>query len=533
MLSLLITEKGGEPYRKEFEGPEITIGRVQGNDIVLAKSNISKRHARIVNQDGELLVIDTKSTNGTYVNGNRIDAPYDLRHGDKVFIGDFTIELAEPPAQDHHTEVKGDGEVLNEAEWGHAGALDEDWSDDWGNDGKVDVGDRRKAPSAEAASVQSQAKGTSTQKMEPARAGRPSGSQSRRPSAAIDLGPLSTVWSDLEVEQISIAGPGQMFVRTREGTQGVNSVFRTADELERFITGLLQTQGLALTEASPLVAMRLADGTRVTATGTPYAVHGPYLTLHRAPPEPLEIDDWVAHGGLTAGMAEFLENTVRHRTNVLVSGPAGAGKTAFINMLAGYIPDREAVISVEHQPELRLDRPHWISLASAVHPDTARTDMAMLLRQAIAMSPDRLIIGDCDSNMAWDILQYIAGGGRGTMITLPAHSAADAMQRLVDLSRVSASTAAPEVIRADVGRAIDVVVHLATFADGTRRVSTIAASRGDGRIELQNVFVFQRLSTNAKGQVSGAFHATGEVPEFYKALRDQGANIDLGIFADE
>ncbi len=657
MVVVTITEKGGGSRVENFDKSEISIGRIQGNDIVLPKSNISKRHARLVVNDGAVVVIDSKSTNGTYINGKRIDAPYDLRGGDKIFVGDFTLEVESeaqapksappPPPADAVDDIDG---LLADDEWAKDDGLKDDWGDDWGADdatghvnqpeqpadpllGLVDealapvdkVADlgasldeldalvaEQKKP-AEVTRTQgtgskpkSKAKPKSKTKAPlppaPARAPRATVVASTDAHAqalrvvherllqtldlrrlnvesmddnelrtrtraaveevvssmeeegelppkvdadalvqdvlneAIGLGPLEDLLQDDSVSEILVNGPQHIYVEREGRLQESNRSFSSEQAVLGVIERIVAPLGRRIDESSPMVDARLKDGSRVNAIIPPLALGGPTLTIRKFTREPLQVDDLVVFGTLTPEIAQFLEACVRARKTLLISGGTGSGKTTTLNVLSGYIPEGERIITIEDAAELKLEQPHVVSLESRPPNIEGKGAITIrdLVRNALRMRPDRIVVGECRGGEALDMLQAMNTGHDGSLTTVHANSPRDALSRLETMVLMSGMELPMHAIRGQIASAVDVVVQQTRFSDGSRRiteVSEITGIEGDV-ISMQDIFVFERTGFDGDGRISGHFRPTGVVPRFYEELQRMGVEVELDIFRE-
>jgi pilus assembly protein CpaF len=625
MVSVTITEKGGKPQVREFNQPEITVGRVQGNDIVLPKSNISKRHARIVRSGNAFVVIDAKSTNGTYVNGKRISAPHDLRAGDKVFVGDFTLEVkaaedsqserksgpkapAGAPAERRQAKTKelaaDDEDILPDSAWN---GPDEDWGGDWAGEKEspeeadadlVPDGPPAARPSrpatGEARPAALQRTGSHSKKRRPEGSGKTSlpeeqsgivrvvherlmrsmdpkvdklddaalrarisegvreivaqmhsGGELPRDlepgmlvdcvlSEALGLGPLEELLNDPSVTEILVNNARQIFIERDGRLEPSNLVFSSDQAVMSVIERIVAPLGRRIDETSPMVDARLKDGSRVNAVVPPLSVKGPTITIRKFTREPLQIDDLVAGGSLNADMAEFLETCVKARKNVLISGGTGSGKTTLLNVLSSFIDSTERIITIEDAAELKLDQEHVVSLEARPANMDGRGAVSIrdLVKNALRMRPDRIIVGECRGGETLDMLQAMNTGHDGSLTTVHANGPRDALSRLETMVLMAGMELPVRAIRDQVANAVDIVVQQSRFTDGTRRITHISEITGmEGEIiSMHDLFVFDHQGITADGRVQGRFRATGFIPKFYENLRSFGLEANLAIF---
>jgi len=354
---------------------------------------------------------------------------------------------------------------------------------------------------------------------------------------AVGLGPLEELLDDDDVTEVMVNRADEIFVE-RAGRLHRHPIAFTSDRavmgvIERIVAPL----GRRIDESSPLVDARLKDGSRVNAIIPPLALRGPTLTVRKFARQRLGADDLVTFGSLSPRMVAFLALCVRHRRNLVVSGGTGSGKTTFLNVLSNFIPDGERVITIEDAAELQLDHSHWVALESRPSNIEGRGAIAIrdLVRNALRMRPDRIVVGECRGGEALDMLQAMNTGHEGSLTTLHANTPRDALARLETLVLMAGMDLPITAIREQIASALDIVVQQTRFACGARKVTSIAEVTGleNGRIQLQELFRFDRAGVGADGRVAGRFVGCDAVPAFYDRLREQGATFDLSLFDPE
>jgi len=334
---------------------------------------------------------------------------------------------------------------------------------------------------------------------------------------AIGLGPLETLLADE-----SVSAHPTTFTSDR-AVLGV---------IERIVAPL----GRRIDESSPMVDARLRDGSRVNAIIPPLALKGPTLTIRKFARRALEVADLVRMGSLSHEMAAFLRTCVEQRRNVVVSGGTGSGKTTFLNLLSNFIPDGERIITIEDAAELRLRHSHLVSLEARPSNLEGRGAISIrdLVRNALRMRPDRIVVGECRGGEALDMLQAMNTGHEGSMTTLHANSPRDALARLETLVLMAGMDLPLAAIREQIASAVDIIVQQTRFACGARRLTSITELTGmeGGRIQLQELFRFERRSADSPTADPSGGHFTGcdAVPGFYDELRRQGVALDLHLF---
>ncbi|MBV2263509.1 MAG: CpaF family protein [Thauera sp.] len=352
---------------------------------------------------------------------------------------------------------------------------------------------------------------------------------------AIGLGPLEALLADESVSEIMVNRFDQIFVE-RGGRITPHPTTFTSDRavlgvIERIVAPL----GRRIDESSPMVDARLRDGSRVNAIIPPLALKGPTLTIRKFARRALEVEDLVRMDSLSHEMAAFLRTCVEQRRNIVVSGGTGSGKTTFLNLLSNFIPDGERIITIEDAAELRLHHSHLVSLEARPANLEGRGAISIrdLVRNALRMRPDRIVVGECRGGEALDMLQAMNTGHEGSMTTLHANSPRDALSRLETLVLMAGMDLPLAAIREQIASAVDVIVQQTRFACGARRVTSITELTGmeGGRIQLQELFRFERRGgDSAADPGSGHFTGCDAVPGFYDELRRQGVALDLQLF---
>jgi len=297
--------------------------------------------------------------------------------------------------------------------------------------------------------------------------------------------------------------------------------------LERIVTPL----GRRIDESAPLLDARLQDGSRVNAVISPVALRGACITIRKFSRKPYTAEDLIRFGSITERMARFLERCVRARKNMLVAGGTGSGKTTLLNVLSSNIPEEERIVTIEDSAELQLVQSHVVGLEARPPNMEGRGAIAIrdLVKNAMRMRPDRVIVGECRGGEALDMLQAMSTGHDGSMTTTHANSPHEALKRIETLALMSGVDLPSQAIRQQISLAVHVLVQQTRFADGSRRVTSIAEVVGmqdDGDIEVREIFGFRRTGTRTDGKVDGEFYASGYMPSFLDEF------IAKGLFAD-
>ena len=298
----------------------------------------------------------------------------------------------------------------------------------------------------------------------------------------VGLGPLEDLLADPSVEEVMVNGPGQVYVERGGRIEATDACFADDEELRNTIERILAPLGRRIDELSPMVDARLADGSRVNAVIPPLAIDGPALSIRRFGANRPGARELVELGTLTESQVELLERAVGERRSILVSGGTGSGKTTLLNALSGFVSPEERLVTIEDAAELRLQRRHVVRLESRPAGVEGRGEVTIrdLLRNALRMRPDRIVIGEVRGAEALDLLTALNTGHRGALSTVHANSPADALARLETLALMAGLGLPHEAIAAQVRRGIDLVVHLERLEDGSRRVTEIAAVAAAG-----------------------------------------------------
>jgi pilus assembly protein CpaF len=287
-------------------------------------------------------------------------------------------------------------------------------------------------------------------------------------------------------------------------------------------------------EASPYVDARLPDGSRVNAIIPPLALDGPILSIRRFAVKALTMQDFINYGTVSEPMALVLQGVVRARLNVLISGGTGSGKTTTLNILSGYIPPDERIVTIEDSAELQLQQPHVVRLETRPPNIEGKGQVTArdLVRNALRMRPDRIVVGEVRSDEVLDMLQAMNTGHDGSLTTLHANSARDALTRLETLMQMSGIALPDKAMREQIASAIDVVVQVSRLSDGRRKILSVSEITGmEGNVvTMQDVFVFKRTGMGENGQVMGQFTPTGIRPRFLEKLRLSGVELPPNTF---
>ena len=350
----------------------------------------------------------------------------------------------------------------------------------------------------------------------------------------VGLGPLEDLLADSAVEEVMVNGPGSVYVERNGRIEPTGVCFPDEEELRNTIERILAPLGRRVDELSPMVDARLADGSRVNVIIPPLALEGPAMSIRRFRTDRLAADDLVDRLSLTRPMLDFLRGAVASRLNIIVSGGTGAGKTTLLNILSSFISDRERVVTIEDAAELMLRQRHVVRLEtrSANIEGKGAVRQRQLVINALRMRPDRIVVGEVRGEEALDMLQAMNTGHDGSLTTIHANSPRDALYRLDTMVAMANLNIPEKAIRQQIASAVNLIVQINRMADGTRKVTSISELTGMEQdvITMQEIFAFNKAGIDAKGNVTGAFRATGVRPKCSELLATAGHALPMDMF---
>src|SRR5438445_1321583 len=350
----------------------------------------------------------------------------------------------------------------------------------------------------------------------------------------IGLGPLKAPLRDPDINEIMVNPPDQIFLERRGRIDLNNLAFEDEASLRRVIDRIVSTIGRRVDESEPMCDARLKDGSRVNVVIPPVAIYGPCLTIRKFGREVLSPEQIVSSGGATSAIIGYLDAAVRTRLNILVSGGTGSGKTTLLNVLSGFIPGNERIVTCEDAAELRLRQVHVISLESKPQNVEGRGAISIrdLVRNCLRMRPDRIVVGECRGAEALDMLQAMNTGHDGSMSTLHANNPRDAINRLETLVLLAGAELPSRAIRTQIASAINVIVQTERLRGGSRKVVSVAEVMGlkDGEVALQELFAFRQVGVSADGRAVGYHTATGARSAYVQHFRSNGVELAEEMF---
>ncbi|MBK4733820.1 CpaF family protein [Noviherbaspirillum pedocola] len=350
----------------------------------------------------------------------------------------------------------------------------------------------------------------------------------------LGFGPLEELLADPTVSDILVNSYKQVYVERRGVLELTDVVFFDDAHLMKIIDKIVSRVGRRIDESSPMVDARLPDGSRVNAIIPPLAIDGPCMSIRRFSAVPLKMEDLVKYRSLTAEMAELLQGLAKAKVNILISGGTGSGKTTLLNVLSGYISHNERIVTIEDAAELQLQQPHVVRLETRPPNIEGRGEVTQraLVKNALRMRPDRIILGEVRGGEALDMLQAMNTGHEGSMATVHANTPRDALTRLENMISMAAASLPTRAMRQQISSAIGVVVQIGRLSDGKRKMLSILEITGmEGDvITTQEIFSFRQTGMDDKGGIIGHFQASGIRPRFLERLRAFGITVSDKLF---
>ena len=350
------------------------------------------------------------------------------------------------------------------------------------------------------------------------------------------LGPLEPLLADSTISDILVNSHSTIYIERRGKLEPTDVSFKDDEHLMRVIERIVSSVGRRIDESSPMVDARLQDGSRVNAIIPPLSIDGPVLSIRRFGAEPLRMEKLIEYKALTREIAEMLQMCVTARLNTLISGGTGAGKTTLLNALSAYIPETERIVTIEDSAELQLQQPHVVRLETRPSNIEGKGEVTQreLVKNALRMRPDRIVIGEVRGGEAIDMLQAMNTGHDGSLTTIHANTPRDALSRLETMIQMTGMSLSERAMRQQISSALNVVLQVARLSDGTRRVTSISEITGmeGDTITMQEVFHFERTGISPQGEVIGRFRPTGIRPRFAERLKAAGMQLPRVFFEE-
>lgn len=346
-------------------------------------------------------------------------------------------------------------------------------------------------------------------------------------------GPVQEFLDDNDVSEIMVNGPGRIYVERHGKIQATSKIFRNDQHVLRIIDKIVAPLGRRVDESSPMVDARLPDGSRVNAVIPPLSLRGPTLTIRKFARIPYTSADLVGFGTMTQMMLDFMDCCVKSRLNILISGGTGSGKTTTLNVLSSLIPHDDRIITIEDAAELQLQQDHIVTLESRPSNLEGKGEITIrqLVRNALRMRPDRIVVGEVRGGEALDMLQAMNTGHDGSLTTAHTNNPRDALSRLETMVLMAGAELPVKAIREQIAAALDVIVHQSRLSDGSRKVTHITEIHGmeSDNVVLQDIFVFKQVGVSEDGKVVGKHEPTGLRPRSLERFKQYGMDFPMPI----
>jgi pilus assembly protein CpaF len=550
--------KPGEstPSRKILEDGSYIIGRGASCKINLPYPEISERHALLVLAGNRATFQDLRSANGSYINGIPVESTVVLTPDSVVQVGDCMMRVSafvQAPVMETVSE-KPKAEQQPVIAPSHPAPPPSEPVPDPLQAVRVKVKEqiqaelvtrlnlkRLTAEGVDREGLEKQAKEKLHEIIEQVKS---SGKMPRGIDAdkieqeifneALRLGPLEELLADESVTEIMVNGPRRVYIERNGKLQLSGMQFMDDDSVMAIIERIVSPIGRRIDESQPYVDARLPDGSRVNAIIPPLSLSGPTITIRKFAKKTLTVEDFIRFGTWNLNAAEFMRACVLMRKNIIVAGGTGSGKTTLLNLLSGFIPEDERIVTVEDAAELRLVQPHVVRLEARPPNIEGKGAVTIrdLVKNCLRMRPDRIIVGECRGGEALDMLQAMNTGHDGSLTTVHANSSRDVIARLETMVLMSGMELPSKAIREQIASAVDIIVQESRLSDGSRKIVAISEVVGmEGQqIVMQDIFEFRQTGVDENGKVLGVFRPTGAIPSFYENLKSRGIKADPAMF---
>lgn len=548
MFQVHITDSDKKQSVELVEDTAAMVGKSRECRIRLSGWRIGREHARIFRTKSGLFIQDLGQFSGTWVNGARVEQHGPIVHTDEIVMGPYTIKVEDKFENLPQDSSPGETSVCiatpitgaTTSAPAHVSTPHHFWRRRI-HEQLLDAIDlrRRDLMRMEDSELRTETEALIREII---------GQESALPDTidrecmvrdvlneAVGLGPLEELLTDDSITEIMVNRFDEIYLERAGRLERHPSIFTSDRAVLGVIERIVAPLGRRIDESSPMVDARLKDGSRVNAVIPPLAIKGPALTIRKFSRRTLTVDDLIGFGALSPDMAEFMHLAVLHRKNIIISGGTGSGKTTLLNVLSNFIPDGERIITIEDAAELRLTHSHLINLEARPANAEGRGQIAIrdLVKNALRMRPDRIVVGECRGGEALDMLQAMNTGHEGSLTTLHANSPRDGLARLETLVLMAGMDLPLTAIRDQVVSAVDLIIQQARLADGRRVITGIAEVTGieSNKIQLQELFKYEQQRRDEDGRIMGRFTGCNAVPTFYEGLRESGIAVDLSIFS--
>ncbi|MCP4368323.1 MAG: Flp pilus assembly complex ATPase component [Deltaproteobacteria bacterium] len=532
----------GKAKIESVPGSVLKIGRASKNDVILDRTGVSRDHAEIYKRSNSFYIADLKSKHGTFINERKIpvlkSVPVQL--DDIIGIGEYFLKIKEEIVDEDEQKRKisqltpeeeleyyRDSRVIELKTIVHNQLLD--IIDLRRLDVKKinDIELRRQCDEM-VREILSETEADVLWEID----------QEILIKDILDealaLGPLEDLMEDAAVTEIMVNRKDQIYVEKSGKIILSPKIFNSDMSLLGIISRIVSPIGRRIDESSPMVDARLQDGSRVNAVIPPMALNGPCITIRKFSKDPFTVDNLVEFNTISRSIAEFLKVCVENRKNVVISGGTGSGKTTTLNILSSFIPEDERIVTIEDAAELQLSQDHVVRLESRPPNIEGKGEIKIrhLVKNALRMRPDRIVVGECRGGETLDMLQAMNTGHDGSLTTAHANSPIDMLSRLETMVMMSGEDLPSRAIREQIAAAVDIVVQQTRLTCGSRKITYVSEVTGieDDKIILQDIFYFKQEGFDASGKTKGQFIATGWIPDFLQDLLNRGIDVDMGIF---
>jgi pilus assembly protein CpaF len=553
--------KPGEstPSRKVLEDGTYIIGRGAACKIQLPFPEISERHALLVLAGNKATFQDLRSANGSYINGIPIESTVTLTPDAVIQVGDCMMRVSvftpapviekieekpkeEAPIPTATVKARNVAPVVSEPTPDPLQAVRIKVKEQIQAELVTRLNLKRlTAEGVDREGLERQAKDKLHEIIEQVKS---SGKMPRGIDAdkiereifneALRLGPLEELLADDTVTEIMVNGPRRVYIERNGKLQLSGMQFMDDESVMAIIERIVSPIGRRIDESQPYVDARLPDGSRVNAIIPPLSLSGPTITIRKFAKKTLTVEDFIRFGTWNLNAAEFMRACVLMRKNIIVAGGTGSGKTTLLNLLSGFIPEDERIVTVEDAAELRLVQPHVVRLEARPPNIEGKGAVTIrdLVKNCLRMRPDRIIVGECRGGEALDMLQAMNTGHDGSLTTVHANSSRDVIARLETMVLMSGMELPSKAIREQIASAVDIIVQESRLSDGSRKIVAISEVVGmEGQqIVMQDIFEFRQTGVDENGKVIGVFRPTGAIPSFYENLKSRGIKADPAMF---
>lgn len=547
MIELEIKQPNGETERFRLKQGVNLLGKAKSSDICLKDTHVSQHHANLLVNESEVIIKDVGSTNGIWLDGERIS-------NDAVFLPDVQVQMGnlalridkqlvtEREPKQQRTKNTEQLRQLSDKKLTESDAMQQ-LKRDVHKKVIIYLDEHKRGELHKLSADELRVEAREATKIVLKRENIKLPAQLQETdfidsvvAEAIGLGPIEPLQNDETVTEIMVNGYESIYVERNGKIEATDLKFTSTDSLMGVIERIVTPLGRRIDEGSPMVDARLSDGSRVNAIIPPLALNGPTVTIRKFSKRRFGIDDLLDKGTLSEDMAKFLKVCVEQRRNIMVSGGTGSGKTTTLNILSNFIPETERIVTIEDAAEVQLHQQHVITLEARPANIEGKGLVVIrdLVRNSLRMRPDRIIVGECRGGEALDMLQAMNTGHDGSLTTGHANSPRDILSRLEVMVLMAGMDLPVRAIREQISSAIDIILQQTRFSDGTRRVTSIVEVDGmeSDVILLQKIFEYKRSGRHEDGTIIGEFRGMGYAPSFYEECAAAGEVMDRSIFGE-